>query len=209
MGGSVPGKGASQAKSRPLRLGAQQTELAGGGGFSAPVPPLGLGRSVWEKNQIWGSCGGTERTGLGDGIRATARTRHPRTLTCARCLGCLRLSGLLRCAAAAGICSQVRLPRPQPRPAGAPCLSSGRRGAPDAAAGGGAARPAPPERRGGGGRRGDARGGGGRVAAPKTRRGSGHWLGAGGRGGSLFPALTSTHAPQTWKRERVSVASDV
>lgn len=50
-------------------------------------------------------------------------------------------------------------PRPRPRPAGAPCLSFGRRGAPDAAAGGGAARPRLPESAGEGAGGGETRAG--------------------------------------------------
>lgn len=74
---------------------------------------------------------------------------HPRALTCARRL---RPTRPLRSTAAAWIRSQVLSlrPWPLPPPAGAPCLSSGRHGAPDAAAGGGAARPRLPKSKSGG-----------------------------------------------------------
>lgn len=127
---------------------------------------------------------------------------HPRALTCARRL---RPTRPLRSTAAAGIRSQVLSlrPRPLPPPAGAPCLSSGRHGAPDAAAGGGAGGPGSPraERRGGGG---EMRAGEGAARlCPKPGADP-----ATGPGGAPLPARTLTPTSATWGRGRVSVASD-
>lgn len=211
MGGSFPEKGASQPQSRPLRLGAQQTALAGGGGFSVPVPvpAFSRGRSIWRRTRFGGLA---EGRGIPASERGSGppRARHatpapspaPRASATSgplgRCAVPLPL-GSARRSASLGPGPGPRAPHASPLAGAAPQMRL-REEEPHG--------PAPREQRGGGG--GDARGGGGRVAAPKTRRGFGHWLGAGMArgGGAVFSAHLHSCPATMGEGERVSVASE-